>query len=181
MERYRIHADAALYDLTTSVVEWLPVFVSQASCQIVTESLSFCHRVKQLRVNAYAIMPTHLHMIVFDADGDSERLGRTLTDLRKFTGRQLSDYCAQHAPRYFAETLRAQAVADRERRFWQPSRHAEAIRGERFWRQKLDDLHANLCRKGLVLSPEHWRYSSARWHISGDSQPVDVPMTHIAW
>ena len=101
VERYRIHADAAVYYLTYSVVEWLPVFVSQASCQIVTESLSFCHRDKQLRVNAYVIMPTHLHMIVFDADWDSERLRRTLADLRKFTGRHLSDYCAGHAPRCF--------------------------------------------------------------------------------
>jgi hypothetical protein len=58
-----IHADAAVYYLTYSyltysVVEWLPVFVSQASCQIVTESLSFCHRAKELRVNAYVIMPS---------------------------------------------------------------------------------------------------------------------------
>ena len=90
VERYRIHADAAIYYLTYSVVEWLPVFVSQASCEIVTESLSFCHRAKGLRVNAYVIMPTHLHLIVFDADWDSERLRRTLADLRKFTGRQLS-------------------------------------------------------------------------------------------
>ena len=181
VERYRIHADAAIYYLTYSVVEWLPVFVSQASCQIVTESLSFCHRAKQLRVNAYVIMPTHLHMIVFDAGWDSERLARTLADLRKFTGRRLSDHCAQHAPRCFTETLRAQALADRERRFWQPSRHAEAIRGEHFWRQKLDYLHDNPCRKGLVLSPERWRYSSAAWHMLGDSQPVDVPLTHLAW
>ena len=181
VERYRIHADAAVYYLTYSVVEWLPVFVSQASCQIVTESLSFCHRDKQLRVNAYVIMPTHLHMIVFDADWDSERLRRTLADLRKYTGRHLSDYCARHAPRCFAETLRAQAVADRERRFWQPSRHAEGITNERFWRQKIDYLHDNPRRKGLVLSPQQWRYSSAAWHILGDSQPVDVPLTHIAW
>jgi putative transposase len=73
------------------------------------------------------------------------------------------------------------APSDPERRFGQPSRHAEAITGERFWRQKLDYLHDNPCRKGLLLSPQHWRYSSAAWHILGDSQPVDVPLTHIAW
>jgi hypothetical protein len=73
-------------------VEWLPLFVSQASCRIVTESLSFCHREKRLRVNAYVIMPTHLHMIVFDADWDSQRLRRTLADLRKFTGRPFRDH-----------------------------------------------------------------------------------------
>ena len=56
MELYRTHADAAVCELTYSVVEWLPVFVSQASCQIVTESLTFCHEAKHLRVNAYVIM-----------------------------------------------------------------------------------------------------------------------------
>lgn len=54
IERYRIHADAAVYYLTYSVVEWLPLFVSQASCQIATQSLAFCHEAKHLRVNAYA-------------------------------------------------------------------------------------------------------------------------------
>jgi putative transposase len=72
-------------------------------------------------------------------------------------------------------------VADRERRFSEPSRQAEAITNERFWRQKIDYLHDNPRRKGLVLSPQQWRYSSAAWHILGDSQPVDVPLTHIAW
>ena len=56
VERYRIHADAVVYYLTYSVVEWLPVFVSQASCHIVTESLTFCHDTKHLRVNAYVIV-----------------------------------------------------------------------------------------------------------------------------
>ncbi|MGH9432890.1 MAG: REP-associated tyrosine transposase [Terriglobia bacterium] len=181
MERYRIHADAAVYFLTYSIVEWLPVFVSEESCKIVTDSLSFCHDAKRLRVNAYVVMPTHLHLIVFDADWDVERLRRTLADFRKFTGRRLSDYCAGHAPRCFQETLQAQAVADRERRFWQPSRHAEAIREERFWRQKIEYLHNNPCRKGLVCSPERWRFSSAAWYISGGIHSVDAPVTPIAW
>jgi REP element-mobilizing transposase RayT len=59
--------------LTYSIVEWLPVFVSQASCKIVTDSLTYCQREKHLRVRAYVIMPTHMHLIVFDADLDTER------------------------------------------------------------------------------------------------------------
>ena len=181
MERYRIHADAAVYYLTYSVVDWLPIFVSEASCKIVTDSLTFCHRHKHLRINAYVLMPTHLHLIVFDADLDCERLTRTLADFRKYTGRQLSDYSIQHGPKCFLATLRDQATADRERRFWQPSRHPEAIQGERFWQQKFDYLHDNPCRKGLVRSPEHWRFSSAPWYLSEGVQGVDVPLTPIAW
>lgn len=53
-----MHPEAAVYCLTYFVVDWLPVFVSQARCQIVTESLTLCHDAKHLRINAYGIMPT---------------------------------------------------------------------------------------------------------------------------
>src|SRR5688572_12874152 len=119
MERYRIGPDAAVYFVTYSVVEWLPVFISQAACRIVTESLTYCHANKNLGVNAYVIMPTHLHAIVFDKSYDSKRLENTLTDFRKFTGRSLSDYCARHMPSCFTQTLKQAAGTDRERRFWQ--------------------------------------------------------------
>jgi REP-associated tyrosine transposase len=181
MERYRIHPEAAVYYLTYSIVDWLPVFVSETTCKIVTDSLTFCHRAKHLRINAFVIMPTHLHLIAFDADLDSKRLEGTLADFRKFTGRQLSDYCTRHGSKCFIETLREQAIADRERRFWQPSRHPEAIQEERFWQQKFDYLHDNPCRKGLVRRPDHWRFSSAAWYLSDGAQPVDVPLTPIRW
>src|SRR3954462_2717305 len=86
MERYRIYPEAAVYFVTYSIVEWLPVFVTEAAFRIVAESLTFCHHNKHLRINAFVIMPTHMHMIVFDGDFANERLISTLADFRKFTG-----------------------------------------------------------------------------------------------
>ncbi len=37
MERYRIHPEAAVYFLTYSIVEWLPVFIREATCKIVVD------------------------------------------------------------------------------------------------------------------------------------------------
>ena len=65
MERYRIADDVGIYFVTMSVVDWLPVFVSERRWRILTDSLNFCHERKGLRVNAYVIMPTHFHGIVF--------------------------------------------------------------------------------------------------------------------
>ena len=42
METYRIQDDASLYFVTYSVVSWLPVFVSEPACRIVTEGHSRC-------------------------------------------------------------------------------------------------------------------------------------------
>ncbi len=39
MERYRITNDTAVYYVTFSVIDWLPVFVTESACKIVTESV----------------------------------------------------------------------------------------------------------------------------------------------
>ncbi|MDX1947272.1 MAG: hypothetical protein SFU86_17860 [Pirellulaceae bacterium] len=181
MERYRISADGYVYFVTWSVVDWLPVFIAESACRIVTESFDFAHVHKQLRINAFVIMPTHLHAIVFDANFDSTRLAATLNDVRKFTGRRLADYCFNHLPSCFREVLVQSAGTDRERRLWQPSRHPELLETETFWRQKFDYLHENPCRKGLVRRASEWRFSSAAHWLSDGREPSDVKLSGISW
>lgn len=181
MERYRITDEAGVYFVTYSVVEWLPVFISEAACRIVTDSFQFCCQHKSLRVNAYVIMPTHLHAIVFDASGISKQLNQTLIDFRKFTGRKLTDLCLSKMPACFGATLESAAPDDREHRFWQQSRHPIALESEAFWRQKLDYLHENPCRKGLVRRASDWRFSSAAWYVTDMVSPCDVEITRLDW
>ncbi len=181
MERYRICSDAAIYFVTFTVVDWLPVFVSEAACRIIVESLNFCHDRKGLRTNAYVIMPTHIHAVVFSRDFHSESLKDSLTDLRKFTGRQLSDFCGRHMPNCYAQVLRSSAPNDRERRFWQPSLHPVQVENEAFWKVKVNYLHENPCRKGLVRRQDHWRYSSAACFLSDEKIESDVILSAIEW
>jgi len=181
MERYRIGPDAQVYFVTFSVVDWLSVFISDATCRIITDSLKFCHEKKGLCTNAYVIMPTHMHAILFDRNFDAARLQKSITDFRKFTGRTLCDYCETHMPPCFAATFRAASPEDRERRFWQASRHPEAIETEKFWRQKLDYLHENPYRKGLVTRAADWRYSSAAYYVSDGQAACDIKISAIDW
>jgi REP element-mobilizing transposase RayT len=181
MEVLRICQDAALYYLTFSVVHWLPVFVSEEPCLIITESLNFCHREKGLRTNAFVIMPTHMHLIGSDADFDVERLSQTLTDMRKYTGQRLADYCERKMPTAFGQMLRGTLRTDRARQFWQPSRHPEAIWSQAFWQTKMDYLHDNPRRKGLVRDATHWRFSSAAYWLLDPPGESDVVLTAIEW
>lgn len=181
MERYRIGSEASVYFVTFSVVDWLPVFVTSATCELMTESLRFCHLRKGLRVNAYVVMPTHFHAIVFHESFQAEPLQQALTDFRKFTGRRLVEMSQQYLPPSFSQTFTLAAGDDRERRFWQPTRHPVAIQTEPFWRQKFDYLHENPCRKGLVNRSEHWRYSSAGYWLSDGKVASEVPLSAIDW
>ena len=136
------------------MVEWLPVFIDETACRIVTDSLNFCINHKYLRVNAYVIMPTHFHAILFDIEFNSEQLKHTLDDMRKFTGCQMLDSSAQRLLKSFADVFKQYAGEDRQRRFWQSTQHPVGIFSEKVWKQKMDYLHYNPCRKGLVLRPE---------------------------
>lgn len=181
MEAYRIHADASVYFVTYSIVSWLPLFVSEHACRILADSLAFCQAHKGLRVNGYVFMPTHLHAIVFDRDHDPTRLANTLDAFRRYTGRALADHCDGNQPSVFAEALRQAAGQDRQRRLWQSTRRPISIQTERFWRQKLDYVHANPVRKGLVRYPEDWRFSSAHYYATGNDNGEEVTITQIAW
>lgn len=179
MERYRFSDDGSVYYVAFSVVEWLPVFVTEETCRIVTESWNYCHRKRGLRVNAYVIMPTHLHAILFHESLNAGELEKVVTDFRKFTGRRLADTCCRVFPGCFGDVLREEAGADRERRFWQPSRHPVQILSESFWKTKIDYLHANPCRKGLVRRPGDWRFSSASYWMTDRAVENDVVLSPI--
>jgi putative transposase len=179
MERYRIVEDVGLYYVTFTVVEWLPVFIDDTACRIITDSFNYCNKNKHLAINAYVIMPTHLHAILFDMEFNSERLKHTLDDMRKFTGRQLLDHCAGHLPKPFSEVFHQHAGEDRQRRFWQATQHPVGIFSDGFWKQKMDYLHHNPCRKGLVLRPEDWRYSSALFWATREQN--DVELSEVGW
>ena len=88
MEVYRIYEDVALYFFTFSVVKWLPVFVHEQSCLIVADSLNYCYQEKHLRINAFVIMPTHMHLIVFDEEFNSDRLQETIFESTEKTTRR---------------------------------------------------------------------------------------------
>jgi putative transposase len=169
------------FDVTMSVIDWLPVFVSEGACPILSDSLNYCHERKGLRVNAYVIMPTHFHGIVFLRQFDPKPLKNTLTDFRKFTGRRLIEYCSNQMPECFDDVFLASPGGDRERRFWQATLHPERIETEVFYRQELNYLHDNPPRKGLVRRGEHWRFSSASYWLSEGTEADDVILSQLEW
>lgn len=181
MEIYKIQDGVALYYLTFTVIHWLPVFVAAEPCLIITESLNYCYQHKELRINAFIIMPTHLHLIAFDAEHDNERLKKTIDALRQFTGRRLADYCHQKMPAVYGQLIGTPRRQDRTNQFWQPSKHPVAIWSEDVWRTKFDYLHDNPRRKGLVHEANDWRFSSAAYWLNGQIESTDVTLTEIAW
>jgi hypothetical protein len=56
-----------------------------------------------------------------------------------------------------------------------------AIWSEAFWQTKINYLHDNPRRKGLVREATDWRFSSAAYWLGGQMQEADVALSGVTW
>jgi len=163
MPRYRATEDLP-YFCTITVLDWLPVLIEARYVEPVLDSLRFCREHKGLKLFAFVVMPNHAHLIV----AAGERLQEVMRDFKRFTSRQIHDRlkedCRETILHWLEYATQRARRARGELGLWQDGFHPAALWSAEVFRQKLEYLHANPCRKGLVERPEHWWFSSAGFY-----------------
>ncbi len=159
--------------ITSTIVDWLPVFVEPAYCHIILDSLSYMRHNRGLAVHSYVIMPTHIHAIVSPSQGD---LPGIMRDFKKFTSRSIFQLAEEQRRLDLIRAFQEAAVGSLRVRFrvWQDGYCPEIIRSRKFCDQKRRYLHANPVRKGLAEDPAEWHFSSFRAYGIGDMEPFAV-------
>ena len=66
-----------------------------------------------------------------------------------------------------------------QKRFWQARFYDFNVWTEMKRIEKLRYIHRNPVTRGLVASPEQWRWSSFRWYLYGEVGPVRINDTNI--
>ncbi len=178
MDSYQFMEGVYLYFVTFTIFDWLPIFINPEPVGIINESLRYCINNKYLSIHAYVIMPNHVHLIVYDSAFDNDRLRKTLTGFRKFTGKKLANYIDNSFAKSLSWAIRSTTLTDRFRQVWQPGWHAEGLASEAFLLQKMNYIHENPVRKGYVKRPEHWVHSSAGYWINEREGEIPIePLT----
>jgi hypothetical protein len=86
-----------------------------------------------------------------------------LRDIKSYTAKLIVKQVTAEGREWLLNQLRYYRAAHKPNEFqvWQEGSHAQAIPSDEIMLQKLDYLHNNPVKRGLVSAPEHWRYSSA--------------------
>jgi putative transposase len=157
--RYHINEACAAHFVTATIVAWLPVFTTAERCDILIRSLEYCRAHKDLRIHAWVILDNHFHAILAAPD-----LSGVLADLKRHTARRVLELLKTERCEWLLNQFRyfrAAHKAESTHQIWQEGSHPEAIVSDEIMLQKLEYLHNNPVKRGLVAVPEHWRYSSA--------------------
>jgi putative transposase len=162
--RYRVHHPDHAHFVTCTIVEWVPVFTSSACCDILVKSLQHCRQHKTLKIYAWVILENHFHAILAAPD-----LSSVLRDLKSFTAAQILEQLPKEGRDWLLNQLHYYRSAHKPGTYqvWQEGSHPQAIMDDVTMLQKLEYLHHNPVKRGWVVAPEHWRYSSAHEWLAG--------------
>ena len=156
---YKITDQQGLHFVTATVVQWVDVFTRSLYTDMLLDSLRFCQKDKGLCIYGWVVMSNHLHMICSCRDGFE--LSDTLRDFKKFTSTTIANAIENNMQESRRNWMMWLLRQDGETQFWQPCNHPEEIRSADFFRQKLNYIHQNPVRAGIVDKEEEYRYSSA--------------------
>jgi len=154
--------------ITATVVDWIDVFSRKSHRDSIIKSLDFCINNKGMVLYGYVIMSNHIHMVVQSSDG---KLSDLIRDFKKFTAKTILEKI-QTEPESRRDWMleRFQLATESHSRnktfqFWQYGNHPEEIYSEKFLWSKLDYIHLNPVRAGIVEKTSHYVYSSASNYI----------------
>jgi putative transposase len=176
---YKIRNKKEIHFITFAVVEWLDVFTRQLYRDILLDSLRFCQKEKGLILNCWCVMSNHVHLI---AGAENFDLSNILRDFKKFTSKQIISAIQNHPGEsrkdWMMRVFREQGSnnsRNKEFQFWRQENHPVELFSPKVTVQKMQYVHDNPVRAGIVDKPEDYLYSSARaYKFKGQPCLLDV-------
>ena len=163
-----------VYYITTVTYDRLPVFRRPAFVIPLLDSLNFYRHKLQFKLLGYAIMPDHIHLVVWPQG--TAGVSDIMRDYKKFTATRIIRQAEAEGNTDWLNAFR-DAGSETERsthKVWQDSYWDKNLYTEDMLRQRLNYVHRNPVRAGLVVLPADYPYSSYRNYVNGDDTLIEI-------
>jgi putative transposase len=163
--KYKVGEDAIAHFVTFSVIGWIDVFSRESYKEIFINSLKYCQENKGLKLHAWVIMTNHVHLIM---SSNTNKIEDIVRDLKKYTSKKIIAAIQENPIESRKEwMLNLFSFAgksnsnNKDYQFWKQDYHPIELNSAEKLKERLDYLHENPVRSGLVWEPWHYKYSSA--------------------
>jgi REP element-mobilizing transposase RayT len=161
-EKYKTYPGGTFF-ITLTVCGWIDVFTRSQYAHLIVENLNYCVQYKGLRVYAWVIMSNHIHLVA----GSESNLSSIIRDFKSYTSKAILSAIAANTKesrrRWLLFMFRhyGKMKSDkREYQFWREGFHPISV-DRRWFSQKVNYIHQNPVKAGIVDEPEHYVWSSA--------------------
>ena len=177
---FHISKDTPAYYLTSVTNKRLPVFQKAKMRDLVANAIDEARNSATLFLFAYVIMLDHFHLLL----GTNRKPSETLRYVNGITSRRVIDALKERGYQSSLDKLRHAEEANRYRySLWDHHPNLKLITDEDVFMQKVNYIHQNPVRAGLVDRVEDYRWSSVRcWRkCMIDDEPLLMDLSQIAW
>lgn len=182
---YNIVNQHACYFVTFTAVGWVDIFSRRACKQIIMDALQYCIQNKGLRLHAYVVMESHLHLVV-SANEDSTGLSAIIRDFKKHTSKEILKWIQRSGKESRKEWMlmvfRYHAKYNKrngEYQVWKQDNRPKVMYYPRFMGQKIRYIHQNPVVAGIVDRPEDYLHSSARNYLGRSDFLIEVEVIDL--
>jgi putative transposase len=170
-KRYDIPGDA--HALTFSCFQRFPLFARERPCRWMLNSLEICRARQMFDLWAYVIMPEHIHLVINPRQGVG--ISTILKTIKQSVSRKAITWLGDHAPRFRERLADVQPNGKISYRFWQRGGgYDRNLRSIADVHEKIDYVHNNPVRRGLVAKASLWPWSSCQAWETGTDQPIAI-------
>lgn len=145
--------------VTTRTNRKLPLFGRQELCAEFLAALREVREKHSFELFAYVVMPDHVHLLVRPQDG---RISALMRKIKSLSARRMIERLKRPGPDRLLVSLRRSPPGRRRHTYevWQDGFHAVPLWSNWMVRKKIDYIHPNPLRKGLVKSAKEYPWSS---------------------
>lgn len=165
----RYYGAGYLHFITTSCYQRQPLLSSPQNRDLILRVLEQVRRRYQFVVVGYVVMPEHIHLLVSEPERGNPSI--VMQALKQSFARRLLRRLRTR-PSNRQASLFDTALA--EGHIWQRRFYDFVVRTAHKRVEKLRYMHRNPVKRGLVLEPQKWRWSSYRHYAYGEAGPVLV-------
>ena len=160
------------YFITSSVINGYNLFNKKQFRGFIIDGLNFMSDERGMLIYAYVIMPNHIHLIT-----KGENLSKCIASLKSYTARQIIDSIKKEGNVDWLSRLtevRVNTRIDRDYQLWTEGFHPKQIFSEKVMEQKINYMHYNPVKAGLVQNASDWEYSSYGDYYGKSSGYVEI-------
>jgi len=114
-EKYSMHGKQGYYFLTETIVGWLDLFTRKEYSLLIIDSLNYCQRQKNLRVHAYCIMHSPVHLIASTSNETELAASFVISKIYFKENHWVTEYHSWKSERVSARLFRQCSPADKKR------------------------------------------------------------------
>jgi REP element-mobilizing transposase RayT len=178
--KFRISRDSQALYITVVAKDRLPVFQTDAVKRVTCSAIDEARTSGGFLLFAYVIMPNHLHLMTSCPKSSAD----VLRCVKGLTARRVIDYLKSRDYRSSLAKLRHQEWKRKHNySLWQQEKNVLSIFSEGMFMQKVNYIHLNPVRAGLVERAIDYSWSSARtWQREAlEDEPLMVDFDRIEW